>query len=58
MSLDQFVVAVLGHLAWRTPFAEDIGPWEDWVPEEAQPREARVAHLRSVGEGSPSEPGA
>ena len=33
MSFDQYVVAVLGHLAWRTPFAEDMEPWEDWDPE-------------------------
>ncbi len=33
MSLDQFVIAILGHLAWRTPFAEDIEPWEQWDPE-------------------------
>ncbi|HEX5771902.1 MAG TPA: hypothetical protein VFY11_13150 [Nocardioidaceae bacterium] len=33
MSLDQFVIAVLGHLAWRTPFAEDMGPWDDWNPD-------------------------
>lgn len=32
MSLDQFVVAVLGHLAWRTPFAEDMEPYESWLP--------------------------
>lgn len=31
MSFDAFVIAVLGHLAWRTPFAEDMGPWEGWV---------------------------
>ena len=30
MSFDRFVVATLGHAAWRTPFAEDLGPWEDW----------------------------
>jgi hypothetical protein len=29
MSLDQYVVAVLGHLAWRTPFAEDMEPFDD-----------------------------
>ncbi|GAA1139784.1 hypothetical protein [Nocardioides aquiterrae] len=59
MTLDQFVIAILGHLAWRTPFAEDLGPWEDWVPEDARPREARVAHLRSIGDGPPgTEPGA
>ena len=32
MSLDQSVVAVLGRLAWRTPFAEDMEPFEDWAP--------------------------
>lgn len=39
MSIDQFIIALLGHLAWRTPFAEDIEPWEQWLPEEsARPR--------------------
>lgn len=33
MSLDQFVIAVLGHLAWRTPFAEDCEPYEFWAPD-------------------------
>lgn len=33
MSRDQFVVALLGHLAWRTPFAEDMEPWDQWLPE-------------------------
>ena len=33
MSFDQYVVAVLGHLAWRTPFAEDMEPWDDWDPD-------------------------
>lgn len=33
MSFDQYVIAVLGHLAWRTPFAEDMGPWDDWDPD-------------------------
>ena len=33
MQLDQFIIALLGHLAWRTPFAEDLGPWESWEPE-------------------------
>jgi hypothetical protein len=33
MSFDQYVIAVLGHLAWRTPFAEDMEPWDDWDPE-------------------------
>lgn len=54
MTLDEFVIAILGHLAWRTPFAEDLGPWEDWVPQDSRPREQRVAHLRSVGDGSPT----
>jgi len=34
MTLDQYVIAVLGHLAWRTPFAEDLEPWDDWAPAE------------------------
>lgn len=33
MSFDQYVIAVLGHLAWRTPFAEDMEPWQDWEPQ-------------------------
>jgi hypothetical protein len=33
MSFDQFVIAVLSHLAWRTPFAEDMEPWDDWDPD-------------------------
>ena len=33
MSYDQYVIAVLSHLAWRTPFAEDMEPWEQWLPE-------------------------
>ena len=32
MSFDEYVIAVLGHLGWRTPFAEDLGPWEQWEP--------------------------
>ncbi len=48
MTLDQFVIALLGHLAWRTPFAEDLGPWDDWLPEEQ--RAGRVVPLR-VAEG-------
>jgi len=32
MSFDQYVIAVLGHLAWRTPFAEDMEPWEHCRP--------------------------
>ena len=34
MSFDQYVIAVLGHLAWRTPFAEDMEPWKGWDPDE------------------------
>ncbi len=44
MSLDQFVVAVLGHLAWRTPFAEDCEPYEFWEPGATTP----LATLRSA----------
>ncbi len=41
MSFDQYVIAVLGHLAWRTPFAEDMEPWEGWCPdEESRPASA------------------
>lgn len=33
MSHDQFVIALLGHLAWRTPFAEDCEPFAPfWDP--------------------------
>lgn len=41
MSFDQYVIAVLGHLAWRTPFAEDMQPWEDWDPDEPSPAAVR-----------------
>lgn len=44
MSFDQYVVAVLGHLAWRTPFADDLGPWETWDPE----RGGSVSPLRAL----------
>ena len=44
MSLDQFVIALLGHLAWRTPFAEDCEPFDDWDPE----RPGRVGELKPV----------
>ena len=37
MSFDQFVIAVLGHLAWRTPFAEDMEPYDSWLPPEQAP---------------------
>ena len=34
MSNDQFVIAMLGHLAWRTAFAEDCEPFAPfWDPE-------------------------
>lgn len=33
MSEPQFVVALLSTLAWRTPFAEDMEPWDDWDPD-------------------------
>ncbi len=33
MSFDEYVIAVLGHLAWRTPFAEDMGPFDAWADE-------------------------
>jgi hypothetical protein len=45
MSFDQYVIAVLGHLAWRTPFAEDMEPWQDWDPERP---ERTVAKLFAV----------
>lgn len=41
MSFDEYVTAVLGHLAWRTPFGEDIGPWEQWEPETEQLADVR-----------------
>lgn len=50
MTQHQFVIALLGHLAWRTPFAEDIAPWEAWCP----PRPSRT--LRSVPEPVPDPP--
>jgi hypothetical protein len=46
MSFDQYVIAVLGHLAWRTPFAEDMRPWQDWKP--AEPA-ACETHSTDVG---------
>lgn len=46
MSEDQYVIAILGHLAWRTPFAEDLEPWEGWEPgEEAAPDVPRLRGL-------------
>lgn len=55
MTFDQFVIAVLGHLAWRTPFAEDLEPWEDWWPDETPGRGTTVTPLRLApdGEGAP-----
>ena len=32
MTMDQYVILALGHMAWRTPFAEDCEPWDDWLP--------------------------
>ncbi len=55
MTFDQFVIALLGHLAWRTPFAEDLEPWEGWLPEQ-RPR-PRLTVLRGGAAGRPaSEP--
>ena len=46
MSFDQFVIAVLGHLAWRTPFAEDMEPYDSWLStERAQPEPPRLRPL-------------
>ena len=47
MSLDQYIVAVLGHLAWRTPFADDLEPWGDWFPD----REGASVHPLADAEG-------
>lgn len=44
MSFDRFVVATLGHCAWRTPFAEDLGPWESWDVPVAPPSGPTVLH--------------
>lgn len=44
MSHDQMVVAMLSHLAWRTPFAEDMEPWESWLPD----------HLRTEHDEQPA----
>jgi hypothetical protein len=51
MSFDQYVIAVLGHLAWRTPFAEDMEPWEGWDPESRPPTQ-----LRGVGGSAVAAP--
>jgi hypothetical protein len=51
MTLDQFVIALLGHLAWRTPFAEDLEPWDGWWSEDRNRRPA-VTPLR-LADGHP-----
>jgi hypothetical protein len=45
MAFDQFTIAVLGHLAWRTPFAEDLEPWEGWVAADDAPEPAPLRPL-------------
>ena len=50
MSFDRFVVATLGHCAWRTPFAEDLGPWESWTVPETPPSSPTI--LRAVRNSS------
>ncbi|MFW5471092.1 hypothetical protein ACOCJ4_13725 [Knoellia sp. CPCC 206435] len=52
MSFDRFIVATLGHCAWRTPFAEDLGPWESWEVPTAQSSAPTI--LRAVK--NPSDP--
>jgi len=47
MSFDQFVIAILGQLAWRTPFAEDCEPYSGWDPE-------RPASLSVIRDGATS----
>ena len=50
MSVDHYIIAVLGLAAWRTPFAEDLGPWEDWdVSAETQPQQTSC-HLTPVAD--------
>ncbi len=39
MSTDQYVIAILGFLAWRTPFAEDMASWDSWDPEHLRRRD-------------------
>lgn len=48
MSTNEYLIALLGHLAWRTPFSEDMGPWESWDPEASEPEVRGAATLRSV----------
>lgn len=52
MSTDRYVVLALGHLAWRTPFAEDMGPWEKWDTTDSLPAEPNVVRLRSLDAAS------
>lgn len=61
MSFDQYVVAVLGRLAWRTPFAEDMEPRESWDPDrkagafgEHGPDRPDLKHARLEAAGCPS----
>ncbi len=35
MSDDQFMILAMGHLCWRTPFAEDLGGEFGWAPPSA-----------------------
>lgn len=51
MTFDQFVIAILGHLAWRTPFAEDMEPWDDWWPADTSRPDATVSPLRLIDDG-------
>jgi hypothetical protein len=44
MSWDQFVIAILGHLAWRTPFAEDCEPFDDFWDPQRTPRPNLIVH--------------
>lgn len=45
----QFIVALLSTLAWRTPFAEDMEPWDDWDPYR---KTADIASLSKKGSQS------
>ena len=47
MSFDQFVIALLSHLAFQTPFADDMEPWDSWDPDA---RTGRPSTLRSLPE--------
>ncbi|WP_028637466.1 hypothetical protein [Nocardioides sp. URHA0032] len=57
MTFDQFLITLLGHLAWRTPFAEDLEPWEDWWPEEASRTRSSVTPLRLATAAEPTSGG-